>query len=120
MRDYLKLLHHLMQIHGNVSIRFLPFEHYFNKKVTYPFQKKKAGGQGVPNAILKAETVNHVFIPALPEKGVKSLSEFLKTEGTSWSTGLSVCTTDLAGRRRKGSVWGKRPTPLFFSITSLF
>jgi CubicO group peptidase (beta-lactamase class C family) len=80
MRDYLKLLRHLMQIHD---------------------------GQQVPNAILKAETVHDIFVPMLPEKGVESLSEFVMTEGTSWSTALAVCTTDLPGRRRKGSVfWG--------------
>ena len=66
----------------------------------------KAGRQ-VPNAILKAETVRDIFVPVLSGKGVKSLSEFIATEGTSWSTALAVCTTDLAGRRRKGSAWCK-------------
>jgi len=80
MRDYLKLLRHLMQIHA---------------------------GRPVPNAILKAETVHDIFVPALPEKGVKSLSEYFQvmSESTSWSTALAVDTTDLTGRRRKGSAW---------------
>jgi CubicO group peptidase (beta-lactamase class C family) len=78
MRDYLKLLRHLMQIHA---------------------------GREVPNAILKAETVHDIFVPTLPEKGVKSISEMIRTEGTSWSTALAVCTTDLNGRRRKCSAW---------------
>ena len=64
-------------------------------------------GREVPNAILKAETVHDIFVPALPEKGVKALSEMIMTEGTSWSTALAVCTTDLAGRRRKGTAWCK-------------
>jgi len=78
MRDYLKLLRHLMQIHA---------------------------GREVHNAILKAETVHGIFVPALAEKGVKSLSESIMSEGTSWSTALAVCTTDFAGGRRMGSAW---------------
>ena len=64
-------------------------------------------GREVPNAILKAETVHDIFVPVLPEKGIKSISEMIMTEGTSWSTALAVCTTDLPGRRRKGSAWCK-------------
>jgi hypothetical protein len=56
---------------------------------------------------LKAETVHDIFVPALPEKGVKSLSGFVLSEGNSWSTALAVCTTDLTGGRRKGSTWCK-------------
>jgi len=78
MRDYLKLLRHLMQINA---------------------------GREVPNAILTAETVHDIFKPVLPEKGIKSLSEMIMSENTSWSTALAVCTTDLVGRRRKGSAW---------------
>jgi len=78
MRDYLKLLRHLMQIHA---------------------------GRHLPNAILKAETIHDIFVPSLPEKGVKSLSEHVMSEGTSWSTALAVDTRDLTGRRRKGSAW---------------
>jgi len=77
MRDYLKLLRHLMQIHA---------------------------GREVHNAILKAETVHHIFVPALPEKGVKSFSEFVNKEA-SWTTALAICATDWPGRRRNGSVW---------------
>jgi len=78
MRDYLKLLRHLLQINA---------------------------GREVPNAILKAETLHSIFVPALPEKGIKSLSEFITIEGTSWSTALAVSTADSPGRRRNGSVW---------------
>ena len=63
----------------------------------------RTAGRPVPNAILKAETVHDIFVPALPEKGVKSLSEFMKIEGCSWSTALAVLTTDIPGLRRKGS-----------------
>ena len=43
----------------------------------------------------------------LPEKGIKSISEFIRIEDTSWSTALAVCTTDLPGKRRRGSTWCK-------------
>jgi len=93
MRDYLKLLRHLMQINA---------------------------GRNVPNAILKAETVHDIFVPALPEKGVDSLSESIKTEGTSWSTALAVSTTDFVNGRRRGSAWwgGWAGTRFFMDPTS--
>ena len=70
-------------------------------------QVYQTAGREVPNAILRAETVHDIFVPALPEKGVKSLSDMVMNEGTSWSTALAVSTTDLASGRRKGSVWCK-------------
>jgi len=78
MRDHLKLFRHLMQIHA---------------------------GQEVPNAILKAEIVHDIFVPVLSEKAAKSVSEYVMTEGISWSTAIAICTTNLPGRRRKGSVF---------------
>ena len=66
-----------------------------------------AAGQEVPSAILRTETVHDIFVPALPEKGLKSLYDMIMNEGTSWSTALAVSTTDLANGRRKGSVWCK-------------
>jgi DNA-binding protein len=98
MRDYLKLLRHLMQIHGKLQWMSL-FSDIDINKVTY-----HTAGRKVTNAILKAETVHDVFVPALPEKGVKSFSEFVMSEA-SWSTSLAICTSDLTGRRRKGSCW---------------
>lgn len=65
----------------------------------------QTAGREVPNAILKSETVHDIFVPALPEKGVKSLSDMVMIEGTSWSTALAVSTTDLASGHRRGSVW---------------
>jgi hypothetical protein len=100
MRDYLKLLRHLMQIHGKLQLMAL-FSDIVNK------QDYHTAGREVPNAILKAETVHGIFVPELPEKGVKSLSEMLMIEGTSWSTALAVCCTDLPTGRRKGSAWCK-------------
>ena len=94
MRDYLKLLRHLMQIHGKLQVQSMSF---------FLEQGYRTAGRPVPNAILKAETVHDIFIPSLPEKGVKSLSELLKTEGNSWSTALGVLATDYPGLRRKGS-----------------
>jgi hypothetical protein len=56
---------------------------------------------------LKAETVNDIFVPVLPEKGVQSLSEFIMAEGTSWGTALALSTKEVPGRRRKGVAWCK-------------
>ena len=106
MRDLLKLLRHLMQIHGKLQwMSFVSQRHGYH-----------TAGREVPNAILKAETVRDIFVPALPYKGVKSLSEFAKIEGTSWSTALAVCTTDLSGRRRNGSGGCKSNFKLMSSI----
>ena len=100
MRDYLKLLRHLMQIHGkfqySMTLKFL--EHSLINHIA---------GRHVPNAIVKAETVHDIFVPVLPEKGVKSLSEFTMSEGISWSTALAVSTKDVTGRHRKGVAWCK-------------
>lgn len=80
MRDYLKILRHLMQINA---------------------------GRPVANPILKVDTVRQIFVPALSDKGSKSLSEFSMAEGTQWGTALAICTQDWPKRRRKGSVfWG--------------
>ncbi|KDR77244.1 hypothetical protein GALMADRAFT_246540 [Galerina marginata CBS 339.88] len=80
MRDYLKLLRHLMQINA---------------------------GRSVKNAILKQETVRQIFIPTLPEAGSKSLSDFNMVPGTQWGTALAIATQDWPRRRKKGSVfWG--------------
>jgi len=51
------------------------------------------------------ETVRQIFVPALTEKGSKSLSEYIIAEGTQWSTALAICTQDRPNRRRKGSVF---------------
>ena len=101
MRDYLKLLRHLMQIHGKIQWIVIRLIRCNNNKVII------TAGREVPNAILKAETVHDIFVPALPEMGIKSLSGMMMSEGTSWSTALAVCTTDLTSRRRKGSAWCK-------------
>ena len=71
------------------------------------YQGYRTAGRHLPNAILKAETVHEIFVPALSEKGIKSLSELVMSGNTSWSTALAVDTTDLTGRRRKGSTWCK-------------
>ena len=73
MRDYLKLLRHLLQINGKL-------EWMSSRTLINNYQ---SAGREVPNAILKAETVHGIFVPALPEKGIKSLSEFIMIEGTS-------------------------------------
>ena len=67
----------------------------------------RTAGRHVPNAILKAETVHDIFVPVLPARGVQSLSEFIRSEGTSWSTALAVSTKEVTGRRRKGVTFCK-------------
>jgi hypothetical protein len=99
MRDYLKLLRHLIQIHGKLE--------WMSLFSDIDYQGYHTAGREVPNAILKAETVHDIFVPVLPEKGVKSLSDMVMNEGTSWSTALAVCTKDLPSGRRKGSAWCK-------------
>ena len=87
-----------MQIHGKLQSMS-----YFSN---IDYQGYRTAGRHLPNAILKAETVHGIFVPALSEKGAKSLSELVMSENT-WSTALAVDTTDLTGRRRKGSAWCK-------------
>ncbi|KAF5325468.1 hypothetical protein D9619_009744 [Psilocybe cf. subviscida] len=78
MKDYLKILQHLLQI-----------------KVNYPIE----------NPLFSQETVEQIFTPALTEQGSKSLSGFSMSPGTQWGTALAICTEDLPQRRRKGSVF---------------
>lgn len=80
MRDYLKLLRHLLQINAGIE---------------------------VANPILTVESVRGIFIPALPEQGSKSLSDFMMLDGTQWSTALALATRDGDNGRKKGSAfWG--------------
>uniref|UniRef100_A0A8H7XU60 Beta-lactamase-related domain-containing protein n=1 Tax=Psilocybe cubensis TaxID=181762 RepID=A0A8H7XU60_PSICU len=80
MRDYLKLLRHLLQIHA---------------------------GQPVESPILKQETVHQMFIPALTDKGSKSISDLVMVPSLQWGTTMAITTEDWPGRRRAGSVfWG--------------
>jgi CubicO group peptidase (beta-lactamase class C family) len=78
MRDYLKILQHLLQI-----------------KVGYP----------ITNPIFSRETVEQIFTPALTEQGSKSLSDFSNNPGTQWGAALAICTEDWPQRRRKGSAF---------------
>ncbi|KAF9545521.1 beta-lactamase/transpeptidase-like protein [Agrocybe pediades] len=80
MRDYLKLLRHVMQINAGVAVE---------------------------NPILKQETVKQMFVPALSEKGAKSLSAFNFTPGSQWGTAMAICTQDIPDGRREGTIyWG--------------
>jgi len=78
MRDYLKLLRHLMQINA---------------------------GRSVANPILTQETVREIWVPALSETGAKSLSEMLKIPDLQWGTAMAIASEDRPQRRKKGSVW---------------
>ncbi|KAF9485646.1 beta-lactamase/transpeptidase-like protein [Pholiota conissans] len=78
MRDYLKLLRHILQINACKNIA---------------------------NPIFRTETLHQLFIPALTEKGSKSLSDFLMVPGTQWGTALAIATQDNPQGRKKGSIW---------------
>ncbi|KAF8169817.1 beta-lactamase/transpeptidase-like protein [Pholiota molesta] len=80
LRDYLKLLRHILQIHAG--------------KATNP--------------ILSLESVQSLFVGTSTEAGVKNLDLFTAsapTKGNSWSTALAVSSVDAPGRRKKGSAF---------------
>ncbi|KDR77245.1 hypothetical protein GALMADRAFT_246541 [Galerina marginata CBS 339.88] len=80
MRDYLKLLRHLMQIHA---------------------------GKSVANPILKPETVHEIWVPALSDTAAKSVSEIVQLPDLNWGTTMAIVSEDWPQRRKKGSVcWG--------------
>jgi hypothetical protein len=62
-------------------------------------------GVEVANPILKAESVRSIFTPALTEQGSNSLSDFIMTKGSQWSTALALATTDWPQQRKKGTAW---------------
>jgi len=78
MRDYLKLLRHILQINA---------------------------GRLVPDALFKAETVHQLFVPALTNIGSEALSAMVMVPGTQWGTALAIATEDRPQRRKKGSIW---------------
>ncbi|KAF8905737.1 beta-lactamase [Gymnopilus junonius] len=83
MRDYLKLLRHLLQI--NV-------------------------GKPVVNPILTQESVHSIWVPALPEAGEKSIDEFVFLpfpHSLQWGTAMAINKEDWPNRRKKGvAYWG--------------
>ena len=64
-----------------------------------------AAGRLVPNALLKAETVHQLFVPALTDKGSESLSAMVMIPGMQWGTAAAIDTHDRPQRRKKGSLW---------------
>ena len=64
-----------------------------------------AAGRLVPNALLKAETVHQLFVPALTDKGSESLSAMVMLPGVQWGTAAAIDTQDRPQRRKKGSLW---------------
>ena len=64
-----------------------------------------AAGRLVPNALLKAETVHQLFVPALTDKGSESLSAMVMIPGMQWGTAAAIDTQDRPQRRKKGSLW---------------
>jgi hypothetical protein len=96
MRDYLKLLRHLLQINGKLwnLVVVLADKHV-----------PLLAGIEVANPILTVESVRGIFIPALPEQGSKSLSDFMMLDGTQWSTALALATRDGDNGRKKGSAF---------------
>lgn len=62
-------------------------------------------GQDIPNPLLRPETVKMVFTPALNEKGAKSLSEYVQTPNTQYTSAAGISQADRTNRRKKGSIW---------------
>ncbi|PPQ97279.1 hypothetical protein CVT26_006672 [Gymnopilus dilepis] len=88
MRDYLKLLRHIMQINEEMK-----------------------AGRSVPDPILKSETIRSIWVPALNEAGVKSLNDMYILSGfpvsLQWGTAMAINEQDWPQRRKKGSAfWG--------------
>ncbi|KJA25265.1 hypothetical protein HYPSUDRAFT_135104 [Hypholoma sublateritium FD-334 SS-4] len=80
-RDYLKLLRHMLQIHAGHDTTVAP--------------------------IWKLETIRQIFVPALTEKGSKSISDMVAQPGTQWGTAMAIATVDKPKGKKKGSAfWG--------------
>ncbi|KJA17769.1 hypothetical protein HYPSUDRAFT_191742 [Hypholoma sublateritium FD-334 SS-4] len=79
LRDYLKLLRHILQIYGD--------------KATNP--------------ILKQDTVKAMFVGTLDEVASKGLTTILglPPKSLSWSNALATCEADYPGGRKKGSAF---------------
>jgi len=80
LRDYLKLLRHILQIHAGTAT----------------------------NPILEPESVRSLFVGASTEAGIKNLDLFTisaPTKCNSWSTALAVSSVDAAWGRKKGSAF---------------
>ncbi|KAF5325553.1 hypothetical protein D9619_009687 [Psilocybe cf. subviscida] len=79
LRDYLKLLRHILQI--------------------------KAGT--ATNPIWSVASIDSIFISVLSDKSASSVNQFtaLPYPGLSWSTAAAVATKDWEGRRKKGSIF---------------
>lgn len=78
LRDFLTVLRHLLQILDGKAV--------------------------VP--LLKLETAKSLFVPALPEKGRKSIAKFLGTSrgpGVSWGNAMAISMGDWKGARKAGS-----------------
>ncbi|PPQ71677.1 hypothetical protein CVT24_007830 [Panaeolus cyanescens] len=77
LRDYLKLLRHLLQIYAGTAI----------------------------NPIAKREAVLSMFEPALSQEGASALEMFLNHPHCQWSSALGVCSADWAEGRKRGSAF---------------
>ncbi|KAG5639770.1 hypothetical protein H0H81_000050 [Sphagnurus paluster] len=79
MKEYLTILRHLLQVHAGTAAK----------------------------PILSTASVRKFFEPELPARGVEELKEWLKAPDPSfqWSTAMCLNTSDVPGKRRKGSGW---------------
>ncbi|KAJ3515361.1 hypothetical protein NLJ89_g1810 [Agrocybe chaxingu] len=82
LRDYLKFLRHLLQIH--------------------------AGKAEEP--ILSRETIHQLFVPTLPVLGAQHINELFAMiqppiTGVQWGTASGICTKDWPNKRRAGSAF---------------
>jgi hypothetical protein len=97
MRDYLKLLRHLLQVNGEPWISTIPPELTMDVLST--------AGIEVASPILKVESVRSLFTPALSEQASETLSNFIMMNGIQWSTALALTSTDYTEGRKKGSAF---------------
>lgn len=111
MRDYLKLLRHLLQIEGMyylyTSIQLVSSNTLYSYEAGRPTD--------IQTPILTQETVREMFTPSLPQKGSKSLSDFVTVPGSQWGTAMAIATTDWPKRRRAGSAFCKWTFPILMS-----
>ena len=100
LRDYLKLLRHILQIHGERG------DFWFHQSLYSHIMPISAGK--ATNPILKPESVSSLFVGASTEAGIKNLDLFTisaPTKGNSWSTALAVSSVDAPWGRKKGSAF---------------
>lgn len=100
LRDYLKLLRHLLQIYSKRQSLTTPTE--------TTLLKSNADGKAT-TPILKQDTVKAMFVGTLSDVATNGLTTLLSLppKSHSWSNALATCEVDYPGGRKKGSAFCK-------------